>query len=52
MDLESSLEALPILQRMKPDISGFELLQGSMDDVFLNVTGKTLGQNENQEVAG
>lgn len=51
MELENSLEALPILQRMKSYMEGFELLQGSMDDVFLNVTGKTLDQNENQEVA-
>ena len=50
LDLENSMQALPILQRMQSCMEGFELLQGSMDDVFLNVTGKTLGQSENQEV--
>lgn len=50
VDLESSMQALPILQRMQPFIDGFELIQGTMDDVFLNVTGKKLEQSLNQEV--
>lgn len=49
MELEDSMRALPILRRMELFIDGFELLQGSMDDVFLNVTGKALGQHKNQE---
>lgn len=34
--------ALPILNGVEELIDGFEVLQGSMDDVFLNVTGKKL----------
>lgn len=37
-----SMAALPILEQVKSVISGFEMVQGSMDDVFLNVTGKKL----------
>lgn len=42
--LPDSMAALPILKRVEGDISGFELVQGSMDDVFLNVTGKSLAE--------
>lgn len=37
-----SMSALPILESVRGMIDGFEMVQGSMDDVFLNVTGKTL----------
>lgn len=40
--LEYTLSAIPILEELKEYITGFEVIQGSMDDVFLNVTGKTL----------
>jgi multidrug/hemolysin transport system ATP-binding protein len=45
VNLTNSMEALPILEKLmnnqvKPD--GFEVVQGTMDDVFLNVTGKKL----------
>lgn len=40
--LKNSLAALPILEGMKDMIEGFEMVQGSMDDVFLNVTGRKL----------
>lgn len=40
--LPDSMAAIPILNRLKGLISGFEMVQGSMDDVFLNVTGKKL----------
>ncbi|MCM1174703.1 MAG: ATP-binding cassette domain-containing protein [Blautia sp.] len=46
VEIENSMLALPILRRMQPFLEGFELVQGSMDDVFLNVTGKTLGRSE------
>lgn len=46
MEIENSMLALPVLQRMQPFLGGFEMIQGSMDDVFLNVTGKALGQSE------
>jgi len=40
--LADSLAALPILDEVRGLLEGFEMVQGSMDDVFLNVTGKTL----------
>lgn len=40
--LDSTMEALEILQTVKDRISGFEVIQGSMDDVFLNAVGKAL----------
>ena len=42
VELSESMAALPILENVKDRISGFEMIQGSMDDVFLNVTGKKL----------
>lgn len=44
-ELSGSMAALPLLRRVEEYISGFEVIQGSMDDVFLNVTGKSLEQN-------
>ncbi len=38
--LNDSLAALPVLERVRTMIEGFEMVQGSMDDVFLNVTGR------------
>ena len=38
------MAALPILNKVKEWVNGFEVVQGSMDDVFLNVTGKKLAQ--------
>lgn len=44
--IPDSLASLPILAGVEGLIDGFEMIQGSMDDVFLNVTGKTLeGEN-------
>lgn len=37
-----SLAALPVLKSVEGLVKGFEMVQGSMDDVFLNVTGKKL----------
>lgn len=44
VDLSESMAALPVLNEVKEWIGGFEVVQGSMDDVFLNVTGKKLAQ--------
>lgn len=41
-EIQESMAALPILDMVKDIIGGFEMVQGSMDDVFLNVTGKKL----------
>ncbi|WP_167958911.1 ABC transporter ATP-binding protein [Anaerosporobacter faecicola] len=40
--LKKTVDAMPILQEVRPYIQGFEVVQGTMDDVFLNVTGRQL----------
>lgn len=40
--LPSTLDALPIVEQVKDQIQGFEVIQGNMDDVFLNAVGKVL----------
>lgn len=42
ISVSDSMAALPILDSVKGLINGFEMVQGSMDDVFLNVTRKSL----------
>ena len=42
ISVKDSMFALEILQKVQDCLSGFEMLQGTMDDVFLNVTGKAL----------
>lgn len=41
MTMDSSMQSLPILVQCRDVLDGFEMVQGTMDDVFLNVTGKT-----------
>jgi multidrug/hemolysin transport system ATP-binding protein len=33
---------LDILNKLRGNLKSFEVIQGTMDDVFLNVTGKSL----------
>lgn len=40
--LPSTMSALPILDKCRDYISGFEVAQGTMDDVFLQITGKEI----------
>ena len=40
--IKSTLDSLSILQPIADDIESFEVLYGTMDDVFLNITGKEL----------
>lgn len=42
LSLKDSMEALPILDAVKEEINGFEMVKGTMDDVFLTITGKEL----------
>lgn len=45
--IHSTLEALPIIQEAADRIEGFEVIQGNMDDVFLNAVGKEIiGEGE------
>ncbi|MDD3107547.1 MAG: ATP-binding cassette domain-containing protein [Bacilli bacterium] len=38
--LKNSLEAVPIINRYEKEIISFSLINGSMDDAFLTITGK------------
>lgn len=40
--LPSTMSALPILDKCRGFISSFEVIQGTMDDVFLQITGKEI----------
>ena len=40
--LNSSTDAIELLQQLKPYIEAFEVLRGNMDDVFLQLTGRRL----------
>lgn len=42
IDIPHTMAALPVLEKIKDSISGFEVIQGTLDDVFLNVTGGTV----------
>lgn len=43
--LQDSMLAIPILREAEALLEGFEMVQGSMDDVFLNITGRELEEN-------
>ncbi|MCL2367031.1 MAG: ABC transporter ATP-binding protein [Oscillospiraceae bacterium] len=38
--LDSTLEAIPFVERFKDDIINVEIINGTMDDVFLDITGR------------
>jgi len=40
--LEKTLDAIPLLARLKEKLASFEVVQGNLDDVFLNITGQSL----------
>lgn len=40
--IENSFNGLDIINKYKDDIDSFEIIKGSMDDVFLNITGRKL----------
>jgi multidrug/hemolysin transport system ATP-binding protein len=42
LSVQSSMEALPVIERCRGHLSGFEVTKGTMDDVFLAVTGKEI----------
>lgn len=44
LTIDSTMEALPVIESVKARIQGFEVIQGSMDDVFLNAVGRALEQ--------
>ena len=40
LTLSDSMYAVPLLARCKELLTGFEMVQGTMDDVFLQITGR------------
>ncbi|MDO4543515.1 MAG: ABC transporter ATP-binding protein [Clostridia bacterium] len=40
--LDSTMDALPIIEACKEHIYGFEVVKGTMDDAFLAITGKEI----------
>ncbi|MDY0028144.1 MAG: ATP-binding cassette domain-containing protein [Candidatus Humimicrobiaceae bacterium] len=39
INIPGTLDALPLLKKMENMITGFEVISGSMDDAFVNITG-------------
>lgn len=39
VSIDETMQALPLLERFKEQVEGFEVVQGTMDDVFLNACG-------------
>ncbi|MCI8608205.1 MAG: ABC transporter ATP-binding protein [Firmicutes bacterium] len=44
--VDSTMEALSILDEERQFLRGFEVIQGNMDDVFLNAVGRTMDQEK------
>lgn len=40
--LPSTIDAIPIIEKCKNEIFGFEVLNGTMDEAFITITGKEL----------
>jgi multidrug/hemolysin transport system ATP-binding protein len=40
--LDSTLQAMPILEQCKGKLIGFQVMEGNMDDAFINITGKEI----------
>ena len=45
--VSNTLDALPIVNEVKDMVSGFEVVSGSMDDAFVNITGNAMREDEN-----
>jgi multidrug/hemolysin transport system ATP-binding protein len=41
-ELPRTVDAIPLLRQFEPHVESFEVLHGTMDDVFINITGKEL----------
>lgn len=42
IELETTLEALPIIDLCQANLESFEVLKGTMDDAFITITGKEM----------
>jgi multidrug/hemolysin transport system ATP-binding protein len=38
----ATLDSLPLIEKFRPYISGFEVTSGTMDDAFIGITGKEI----------
>lgn len=46
LPLSGTLEALPLLDTLRPCLESFEVVHGSMEDVFLKITGGSINHDE------
>lgn len=42
IQLENTLQAIPIIEQCKDDIISFQVIKGTMDDAFISITGKEM----------
>jgi multidrug/hemolysin transport system ATP-binding protein len=42
VDLDQTVDSLPLLDALKGNLLGFQVLNGTMDDVFIRITGKEM----------
>lgn len=42
IDLNSTIDAVPIIEKFKDFMQSFEVLSGTMDDAFISITGKEI----------
>lgn len=40
--LDSTMQSLPVIEKCKDLMIGFQVIEGSMDDAFINITGKEI----------
>lgn len=40
--IDSTMQSLPIIEKCKDMMLGFEVIEGNMDDAFINITGKEI----------
>lgn len=43
--IKNSIDSIDLLNEIKPYIKSFEVVQGTMEDAFLNITGKSLKED-------
>lgn len=42
LEIGSTFEAIPLIDKYREDLISFEVLKGTMDDAFINITGKEI----------
>jgi multidrug/hemolysin transport system ATP-binding protein len=42
LEIGSTFEAIPLIDKYRDDLLSFEVLKGTMDDAFINITGKEI----------